>query len=109
MANDSAKVSAITAGVGLESLLNPTSSRLREVAKQTKYNGNPGRWRHYHLEFKLWVKTQTLHQDQFLTALLGCLEGLSAITCLPMWSDCEETVTPVTFDEVWKHLEVREP
>ena len=41
VANDAAKVSAITAGVGLDSLLNPTSLRLRQVAKQPKYNGNP--------------------------------------------------------------------
>ena len=32
VANDAAKVSAITAGVGLDSLLNPTSLRLRQVA-----------------------------------------------------------------------------
>ena len=44
VANDAAKVSAITAGVRLESLLNPTSLRLRTVAKQLKYNGNPRRW-----------------------------------------------------------------
>ena len=41
VANDAAKASAITAGVGLESLLNPTSLRLHQVAKQSKYNGNP--------------------------------------------------------------------
>ena len=38
VANDAAKVSAITAGVTLDSLLNPTSLRLRQVAKQPKYN-----------------------------------------------------------------------
>ena len=43
VANDAAKVSTITAGVGLDSLLNPTSLRLRQVAKQPKYNGNPRR------------------------------------------------------------------
>ena len=36
VANDAAKVSAITAGVGLDSLLNTTSLRLRQVAKQPK-------------------------------------------------------------------------
>ena len=36
VANDGAKVSAITAIVGPESLLNPTSLRLRQVAKQLK-------------------------------------------------------------------------
>ena len=43
MANDAAKGSAITAGVGLETILNPTYLRLRQVAKQQKYNGNPRR------------------------------------------------------------------
>ena len=57
VANDAAKVSAITAGVGLDSLLNPTSLRLRQVAKQPKYNGNPRRWPQFQREFKLWVKT----------------------------------------------------
>ena len=33
VANDAAKVSTITAGVGLESLLNPSSVKLRQVAK----------------------------------------------------------------------------
>ena len=57
VANDAAKLSAITAGFGLESLLSPTSSRLRQVAKQPKYNGNPRQWPQFHREFKLWVKT----------------------------------------------------
>ena len=41
VANDAAKVSAITAGVGLDSLLNPTSLRLRQVAKQPVSAANP--------------------------------------------------------------------
>ena len=44
VASDAAKVCAITAGVGLESLLNPTSLILCQVAKQPKYNGKPTRW-----------------------------------------------------------------
>ena len=39
VANDAAKVSAITAGVGLDSLLNPTSLRLRQVAKSSMTSG----------------------------------------------------------------------
>ena len=107
VANDAAKVSAITAGVALESLLNPTSLRLRKVAKQPKYNGNPRRWPQFQPEFKLWVKTQKLHEDQYLTAHLHCLEGRPANTWLRTWSDREETSSPVTFDEVWEQLEVR--
>ena len=106
-ANDAAKVSAITAGVGLDSLLNPTSLRLRQVAKQPKYNGNPRRWPQFQREFKLWVKTQKLQDDQFLMALLDCLEGPPANTWLRTWSDREDTSSPLTFDEVWEQLEVR--
>ena len=107
MANDAAKVSAITAGVGLDSLLNPTSLRLRQVAKQPKYNGNPRRWPQFQREFKLWVKTQKLQDDQFLMALLDCLEGAPANTWLRTWSDREDSSSPLTFDEVWEQLEVR--
>ena len=70
-------------------------------------NGNPRRWLLFQREFKLWVKTQKLHEDQFLAALSDCLEGPPANTLLRTWSDCEETSSPVTFDEVWEHLEVR--
>ena len=107
VANDAAKVSAITAGVGLESLLNPTPPRLLEVAKRPKYNGNPRRWPQFQREFKLWLKTQKLHEDQYLTALLDCLEGPPANTSLRTWSDREETSSPLTFDQVWEQLEVR--
>ena len=107
VANDAAKVSAITAGVGLDSLLNPTSLRLRQVAKQPKYNPNPRRWPQFQREFKLWVKTQKLQDDQFLMALLDCLEGAPANTWLRTWSDREDTSSPLTFDEVWEQLEVR--
>ena len=107
VANDAAKVSAIAAGVRLDSLLNPTSLRLRQVAKQPKYNGNPRRWPQFQREFKLWVKTQKLQDDQFLMALLDCLEGPPANTWLRTWSDREDTSSPLTFDEVWEQLEVR--
>ena len=95
VANDAAKVSAITAGVGLDSLLNPTSLRLRQVAKQPKYNGNPRRWPQFQREFKLWVKTQKLQDDQFLMALLDCLEGAPANTWLRTWSDREDSSSPL--------------
>ena len=107
VANDAAKVSVITAGVGLESLLNPTSLRLRHVAKQPKYNGNPRRWPQFQREFKPGGKTQKLFEDQYLTALLDCLEGPPANTWLRTWSDPEETSSPLTFDEVWEQLDVR--
>ena len=73
VANDATKVFAITAAVGLESLLNRTSLRLRQVAKQPKYNGNPRSRPQFQREFKLLVKTQKLHEDQCPTALLDCL------------------------------------
>ena len=80
VANDAPKVSAITAGVELESFLNPSSLSLRQVANQPKYNGNPRRWPQFQREFKLWVKPQKLHEDQYLTALLDCFEGPPANT-----------------------------
>ena len=101
-----ANVSAITAGVGLESLLNPTSLRLRQVAKQPKYNGNPRHWPHFEREYRLLVRTQKIHEDYFLMALLNCLEGLPANTWLQTWRDREETSSPVTFDQVSEQLEV---
>ena len=44
VANNAAKVFAITAYVGSEYLLKPTSLRLCEGAKQPKYNGNCRGW-----------------------------------------------------------------
>ena len=105
VANDAVKVSAITDGVGLESLLNPTSLRLRQVAKHLKYNGNPRCWPQLQPEFKLWVKTKQHHEDVFLTALLDCLEGPPANIWLWTWRDREQTSSPITFDEVLKQLE----
>ena len=42
--NDAGQVSAVTAAVGLEYVLNPTTLRLRQFAQQPKYNGNRIRW-----------------------------------------------------------------
>ena len=106
LANNATRVSAITAGVGLKSLLNPSFLRLRQVAKQPKYNGNPRRWALFEREFKLWPKTQKLQEDQFLTAPLDCLEGPPARTWRRTWSDREGTSSRLTFDEVWEKLDV---
>ena len=59
------QVSAITSGLGLEDMLNPTALRLRQVAEHPKHNGNPPRWPEFQREFKLWCTTQKLHADQF--------------------------------------------
>ena len=77
MVNDAATFSAITASVGPEGLLNSPSPRLRQVAQQPRHSGNPRRWPQFQREFKLWAKTEKLEEDQFLTALLDCLEGPS--------------------------------
>ena len=55
----------------------------------------------------MWVKTQKLHDDQFLMALLDYLEGPPANTWLRTWSNREERSYPLTFDEVWEQLEAR--
>ena len=88
-------------------LLNPTSLRLRQIAKQPKYDENPRHWPQFQREFKLWVKTQKLHEHEFLMALWDCLEGPPANTWLGMWSDREETISPLTFVEVCEQLDIR--
>ena len=107
VANDAANVSAITAGVGVEPLLNSTSLILRQVPKQAKYHGTHRRWPQFHQNFKLSVKTQKLHEDQFQMALVDFLEGPPANTWRRLCSDCEETSSPLTLDEVSEQLEVR--
>ena len=55
----------------------------------------------------MYVKTQKVHEDHYLTALLDCLQGPPANTWLRTWSDREDTSFPLTFEEVWEQLEVR--
>ena len=59
LANDAAKVSGTTAGVGLESLLNPISLRLGQVAKQPKYNGNPRHWPQFQRDLSCGLKLKS--------------------------------------------------
>ena len=44
-ASGAGQVSKILAGgCGIEDIINPLGAKLRAIAKQPKYNGNPGRW-----------------------------------------------------------------
>ena len=44
-ASDAAKVnSVLAASGGIEGIVNPVRAKLRAIAKQRKYNGNPRRW-----------------------------------------------------------------
>ena len=94
-------------GVALESVLNPTSLRRRQVAKQPKYNGNPQLLPQFQREFTLWVKSKKVGEGQILTGLFHCLEKPTVSTCLRSWSDRDDASAPLTFSEVWEQLEVR--
>ena len=65
----------MSAGGGIEDIINPVRAKLRAIAKQPKYNGNPRLWAVFKREFSLWVGKNKLRDDEKLDALLECLEG----------------------------------
>ena len=55
-ASGAAQVNPILAGGGgIEDIVNPVKAKLRAIAKQPKYNGNPRRWAVSKRDFSLWV------------------------------------------------------
>ena len=64
----------LTGGGGIEDIINPVRAKLRAIAKQPKYNGNPRRWAVFKRDFSLWVGKNKLRDDEKLDALLECLE-----------------------------------
>ena len=75
-ASGAAQVNPIlTGGGGIEDIINHVRAKLRAIAKQPKYNGNPRRWAVFRREFSLWVGKNKLRDDEKLDALLECLEG----------------------------------
>ena len=71
-----AQVNPILAGGGgIEDIINPVRAKLRAIAKQPKYNGNPRRWAVFKRQFSLWVGNNKLRDNEKLDALLECLEG----------------------------------
>ena len=75
-ASGAAQVNPILAGGGgIEDVINPGRAKLRAIAKEPKYNGNPRRWAVFKREFSLWFGKNKLQDDEKLDALLECLEG----------------------------------
>ena len=75
-ASGAAKVNSILAGgAGIKDIINPERAKLRAIAKQPKYNGNPRRWAVFKRELSLWVGKNKLPDDEKLDALLDCSEG----------------------------------
>ena len=73
-ASSAAQVNLILAGGGgIEDIINPVRAKLRAIAKQPKYNGNPWRWAVFNREFSLWVGKNKVPDDEKLDVLLECL------------------------------------
>ena len=58
-ASGAAQVDPILAGGGgIEDIINPVRAKLRAIAKQPKYNGNPRRWAVFKRNFLCgWART----------------------------------------------------
>ena len=75
--------------------------KLRAIAKQLKYNGNPRRWAAFKREFSLWVCKIKLRDDGKLDALLECLEGPIRDTCIQSYTDRADSSDPLTYSELF--------
>ena len=73
-ASGAAQVNPILAGGGsIEDIINPRRAKLRAIAKQQKYNGNPHRWDVLERECSWRLGKNELRDNDKLDALLGCL------------------------------------
>ena len=72
-------------------------AKLRAIAKQPKYNGNPRRWAVFKREFSLWVGKNKLQDDEKLDALLECLEGPIPNTWIKSYTDRAYSSNPLTY------------
>ena len=103
-----AQVNPILAGGGgIEDIINPVRAKLRAIAKQPKYNGNPRRWAVFEREFCLWVGKNKLQDDKKLDALLECLEGPIRDTWMKSYTDRADSSNPLTYSELFALLEGR--
>jgi hypothetical protein len=103
-----AQVNPILAGGGgIEDIINPVRAKLRAIAKQPKYNGNPRRWAVFKREFSLWVGKNKLRDDEKLDALLECLEGPIRDTWIKSYTDRADSSNPLTYSELFALLEGR--
>ena len=103
-----AQVNPILAGGGgIEDIINPVRAKLRAIAKQPKYNGNPRRWAVFKRESSLWVGKNKLRDDEKLDALLECLEGPIRDTWIKSYTDRAHSSNPLTYSELFSLLEGR--
>ena len=105
-ASRAAQVNPILAGgAGIEDIFYPVRAKLREIAKQPKYNGTPRRWAVFKREFSLWVCKNKLWDDEKLDALLECLEGPIRDTWIKSYTDRADSSNPLTYSELFSLLE----
>ena len=103
-----AQVNPILAGGGgIEDIIHPVRAKLRAIAKQPKYKGNPRRWAVFKREFSLWVGKNKLRDDKKLDALLECLEGPIRDTWIKSYTDRADSSNPLTYSDLFALLEGR--
>ena len=97
----------LASGGGIEDIINPVRAKLRAIAKQPKYNGNPRRWAVFKREFSLWVGKNKLRDNEKLDALLECLEGPIRDTWIKSYADRADSSNPLTYSELFGLPEAR--
>ena len=97
----------LAAGGGIEEIINRVRAKLRAIAKQPKYNGNPRRWAVFKREFSLWVGKNKLRDDEKLDALLKYLEGPIRDTWIKCYTHRADSSNPLTYSELFALLEGR--
>ena len=107
-ASRTAQVNPILAGGGgIEDIIDPVRAKLRAIAKQPKYNGNPRRWAVFKREFSLGVGKMKLRDNEKLDAPLECLEGPIRDTWIKSYTDRADSSNPLTYSESFALLEGR--
>ena len=107
-ASGAAQVNPILAGCGgIEDIINPVRAKVRAIAKQPKYNGNPRRWAVLKRQFSMSVGKNKLGDNEKLDALLECLEGRIRDTWIKSYTDRADSSNPLTYSELVALLEGR--
>ena len=76
-------------------------AKFRAIAKQPKYNGNPGRCAIFNREFSLLVGRNKRGDDEKLDALLECLDGPICDTSIKCYPDRADSCNPLTYSELF--------
>ena len=104
-ASGAARVNLILAGGGsMEDIINPVRAKLRAIAKQPKYNGNPRQRAVFKREFYLWVGKSKLRDNEKVDALLGCSEGPIRDSWITSYTDRADSSNPLTYTELFALL-----